>query len=98
MIRVLLPAHLRTLARVSGEVVLDLEGPATIESVLDRLEADYPVLQGTIRDHVSKERRAFLRYFACRQDLSLEPAGHALPQAVTRGEEPFRIVGAMAGG
>ena len=98
MIRVLLPAHLRTLARLSGEVALDVPAPATIGRVLDALEAAHPVLQGTIRDHVSRERRAFLRYFACKQDLSLEPADYLLPQAVARGEELFRIVGAMAGG
>lgn len=98
MIRVVLPAHLRTLARVQGEVRLEVEGPVTQQSVLDALEAAYPVLRGTIRDHVTQERRAFLRFFACRQDLSLEPSGTPLPDAVVTGAEPFRIVGAMAGG
>lgn len=98
MIRVILPAHLRTLARLSGEVALDVQAPTTLGRMLDALEAAYPVLQGTIRDHTSRERRAFLRYFACKQDLSLEPPNYVLPDAVARGEEPFRIVGALAGG
>ena len=98
MIRVILPAHLRTLARVGGEVALDVQAPPTLGRVLDALEAAYPVLRGTIRDHASRERRAFLRYFACKEDLSLESADYLLPDAVARGEEPFRIVGAMAGG
>ena len=98
MIRVILPAHLRTLARLSGEVALDVQAPSTLGSLLDALEAAYPVLQGTIRDHTSRERRAFLRYFACKQDLSLEPPNYVLPDAVARGEEPFRIIGALAGG
>ena len=98
MIRVVLPAHLRSLARVDGQVRLEIEGPVTLQSVLDALEARYPVLRGTIRDHVSHERRAFLRFFACKQDLSHEPPDVLLPDAVAAGEEPFRIVGALAGG
>jgi sulfur-carrier protein len=98
MIRVLLPVHLRTLACVEGEVELHLEGPATLGSVLDALEARYPVLRGTIRDHVTLRRRPFVRFFACKEDLSLEPPDTPLPAAVAAGEEPFLIVGAMAGG
>ena len=98
MIRVVLPYHLRTLARVNGEVELHLESPVTQRSVLDALEARYPVLRGTIRDHVTQQRRAFLRFFACEQDLSLEPPDAPLPDAVVRGEEPFLVVGAIAGG
>jgi molybdopterin synthase sulfur carrier subunit len=98
MIRVQLPPHLRTLARVDGEVRLALDGPATIGTVLDALEACHPVLQGTMRDHVTQRRRAFVRFFACQQDLSLEPADALLPPAVTSGTEPFLVVGAMAGG
>ncbi len=98
MIRVVLPAHLRTLARVDGEVRLHVEGQATPRSVLDALEARYPVLRGTIRDHVTGRRRAFVRFFACEQDLSHEPPDAPLPDAVTSGAEPFLIVGAMAGG
>ena len=98
MIRVEIPAHLRTLARVDGEVALDVTGPVTQRSVLDALEARFPVLRGTIRDHVTFKRRAFLRYFACGQDLSLEPADLPLPDAVARGDEPFLVVGAIAGG
>jgi molybdopterin converting factor small subunit len=98
MIRVVLPAHLRTLARVGGEVKLDVEGPATPEAVLDALEAQYPMLRGTIRDQVTKQRRPFLRFFACEQDLSHEPPGTPLPDAVAAGVEPFLVVGAMAGG
>ena len=98
MIRVVLPAHLRTLARVDGEVQLQVEGPATLRSVLDALEAAYPVLRGTIRDHVTLRRRPFVRFFACEQDLSLEPADRPVPDAVATGAEPFLIVGAMAGG
>jgi molybdopterin synthase sulfur carrier subunit len=98
VIRVVLPAHLRTLARVEGEVTLHVEGPATLRSVLDALEARYPMLRGTIRDHVTRERRAFLRFFACEQDLSHEPPDTPLPAAVTAGAEPFLVVGAMAGG
>jgi molybdopterin synthase sulfur carrier subunit len=98
MIRVVLPAHLRTLARVNGELKLDVEGPATLGSVLDALEARYPMLRGTIRDHVTHQRRAFVRFFACEQDLSHEPPATPLPEAVATGAEPFLIVGAMAGG
>ena len=98
MIRVVLPAHLRTLARIDGEVKLDIEGPVTQHSVLDALEARYPMLRGTIRDHVTQKRRAFLRFFACEQDLSHEPPGAPLPDAVARGDEPFYVIGAIAGG
>ncbi len=98
MIRVVLPAHLRTLAHVGGEVMLQVEGPVTQQSVLDALEARYPVLRGTIRDHVTHRRRAFLRFFACEQDLSHEPPDALLPEAVARGTEPLLIVGAIAGG
>ena len=98
MIRVTLPFHLRTLAKVDGEVTIDIDGPVTQRSVLDALEARYPVLNGTIRDHVTLQRRAFLRFFACEQDLSLEPPDAPLPDAVASGAEPFMIVGAIAGG
>ena len=98
MIRVVLPAHLRTLARVDGEVKLDVAGPVTLRSVLDALEASYPMLRGTIRDHVTHERRAFVRFFACEEDMSHEPVDAALPDAVAKGAEPFLIVGAIAGG
>lgn len=98
MIRVVLPAHLRTLARVDGGVELHVEGPVTQRSVLDALEARYPVLRGTIRDHVTQQRRAFVRFFACKQDLSHEPPDTPLPDAVAMGDEPFLVVGAMAGG
>jgi hypothetical protein len=98
MIRVVLPAHLRTLTRVGGEVELEVESPATLRSVLDALEAQYPVLRGTIRDHVTQERRAFLRFFACSQDVSHEPPDKPLPDAVATGVEPFIILGAIAGG
>ena len=98
MIRVVLPAHLRSLARVDGEVKLDVEGKVTQRSVLDALEARYPMLRGTIRDHVTQQRRAFLRFFACEQDLSHESSDALLPEAVATGIEPFLIVGAMAGG
>jgi len=98
MIRVVLPAHLRTLARVDGEVRLDIEGPVTQLTVLDALEARYPMLRGTIRDHVTHKRRAFVRFFACEQDLSHESPDAPLPDAVVTGSEPFLIVGAMAGG
>jgi hypothetical protein len=97
-IRVVLPAHLRTLARVDGEVKLDVEGPVTQRSVLDALEATYPMLRGTIRDHVTRERRAFLRFFACEEDLSHESPDAPLPDAVITGAEPLLVVGAMAGG
>ena len=98
MIRVVLPAHLRTLARVDGEVKLDVEGPVTQRSVLDVLEARYPMLRGTIRDHVTLRRRAFVRFFACGEDLSHEPPDSPLPDAVATGAQPFMIVGAIAGG
>ena len=98
MIRVVLPAHLRTLARVDSEVRLAVEGQVTQRSVLDALEARYPMLRGTIRDHVTQQRRAFLRFFACEQDLSHESPDAPLPDAVATGVEPFLIVGAMAGG
>jgi len=98
IIRVTLPAHLRKLARVDGEVKLDVEGQITQRSVLDALEARYPMLRGTIRDHVTQRRRAFVRFFACGEDLSHEPPDAALPDAVATGAEPFMIVGAIAGG
>ena len=98
MIRVVLPAHLRTLARVDGEVTLDVDGQVTQRSVLDALEARYPMLRGTIRDHVTHQRRAFLRLFACEEDLSHESPDAPLPEAVAMGKEPLLIVGAMAGG
>jgi molybdopterin synthase sulfur carrier subunit len=98
MIRVELPAHLRTLARLNGEVELQLEGPVTQRAILDALEARYPMLRGTIRDHVTQRRRPFVRFFACSQDLSHEAPDAPLPAAVTLGSEPFLIVGAMAGG
>jgi len=98
MIRVVLPAHLRTLARVDGEVKVDVPGPATPRAVLDALEAHYPMLRGTIRDQVTQQRRAFIRFFACAGDLSHEPVDAPLPEAVAAGHEPFLIVGAMAGG
>jgi hypothetical protein len=98
MIRVVLPAHLRALARVDGEVRLDLADPVTQRSVLDALEADYPVLRGTIRGHGTGDRRAFIRFFACRQDLSHESPDAPLPNAVATGAEPFLVVGAMSGG
>jgi molybdopterin synthase sulfur carrier subunit len=98
MIRVELPAHLRTLARVNGEVTLDVTGQATQRSVLDALEARYPMLRGTIRDHVTQQRRPFLRFFACQEDLSHEPPDAPLPDQVACGKEPFLIIGAIAGG
>jgi molybdopterin synthase sulfur carrier subunit len=98
MIRVVLPAHLRTLAHVDGEVKLDVPPPVTFGAVLDALEAAYPMLRGTIRDHVSHQRRAFLRFFVCGEDLSHEPGDTVLPEAVAAGHEPFLVVGAMAGG
>lgn len=98
MIRVKLPAHLRGLARVSGEVQLAITGPVTLRSVLDALEADFPMLRGTIRDHVTQKRRDFVRFFACGQDLSHEPPEAPLPEPVVAGGEPLRIVGAIAGG
>ena len=98
MIRVVLPAHLRTLARVGGEVQVAVEGPVTLRAVLDALEAGYPMLRGTIRDHVTQERRPFLRFFACEQDLSHDPPDTPLPDAIATGAEPLLVVGAMAGG
>jgi molybdopterin synthase sulfur carrier subunit len=98
MIRILLPPHLRTLAHVGGEVQLDVEGQATQRSVLDALEACYPMLRGTIRDHVTQQRRPFVRFFACAQDLSHELPDAPLPEAVASGAEPLFIIGAIAGG
>jgi sulfur-carrier protein len=98
VIRVTLPHHLRTLAEVDGEVRLDVGAPATVGTVLDELEARYPVLRGTIRDHGSQRRRDFVRFFACGRDISLQPPDDPLPEAVTSGDEPLRVVGAMAGG
>jgi molybdopterin synthase sulfur carrier subunit len=98
MIRVVLPAHLRALAHIGGEVSLDVAGPVTQRTVLDALEARYPVLRGTIRDHGGGPRRAFIRFFACEQDLSHEPPDTPLPEPVATGSEPYLIVGAMAGG
>jgi molybdopterin synthase sulfur carrier subunit len=98
MIRVVLPYHLRTLAHVDGEVTLHVEGPVTQRAVLDALEAHYPVLRGTIRDHVTQRRRPLVRFFACKEDLSHDPPDTPLPEAVATGAEPFLIVGAMAGG
>jgi molybdopterin synthase sulfur carrier subunit len=98
MIRVELPHHLRTLARVGAEVTLDVEGVVTQRAVLDALEARYPTLRGTIRDHVTRQRRPFLRFFACEQDLSHEPPDAQLPDAVASGAEPFLVIGALAGG
>ena len=98
MIRVELPAHLRTLARAGSEVAVEVDGPVTLRAVLDALEAAYPVLRGTIRDHGTLKRRAFLRFFACEQDLSLEPPDTLLPAAIASGAEPFLVIGALAGG
>jgi sulfur-carrier protein len=98
MIRVVLPGHLRTLARIDGEVHLDISGPVTQRTVLDALEARYPMLRGTIRDHDGGRRRAFIRFFACEQDLSHEPSDDPLPDAVAAGTEPYLVVAAMAGG
>src|SRR5437667_11438576 len=98
MIRIVLPQHLRTLARVDGEVSLEVEGLVTQRSVLDALEAKYPALRGTIRDHVTRERRPFIRFFACEEDLSHESPDAPLPDAVAKGAEPFLVVGAIAGG
>jgi hypothetical protein len=98
MIRVVIPYHLRTLAKVDGEVALDVASPVTPASILDALEARYPMLCGTIRDHVTRQRRPFLRYFACEEDYSLEPPDTPLPDAVASGREPFFIVGSIAGG
>jgi sulfur-carrier protein len=98
MIRVVIPHHLRTLANVRKEVTLEIEGPVTQRAVLDALETQYPMLRGTIRDHKTKQRRPFIRFFACEEDLSHEPPDAPLPAAVVTGREPFLIVGAMAGG
>lgn len=98
MIRVVLPPHLRTLARVSGKVELQIDGPVTQRSILDTLEAQYPMLRGTIRDHVTQQRRSFIRFFACGEDWSHESPDALLPDAVATGAEPFLIVGALAGG
>jgi hypothetical protein len=98
MIRVVLPFHLRNLARVDGEVELAVSAPVTIRAVMDALEARYPVLRGTIRDHGTLKRRPFVRFFACKEDLSLEPPETPLPDEIVNGAEPFLIIGAMAGG
>lgn len=98
MIRVILPPHLRTLAQVRGDVELDVAGPVTQRTVLDALETRYPMLRGTIRDHATQQRRAFLRFFACEEDLSHEPPDAPLPDAVASGKEPFIVIGAIAGG
>ena len=98
MIRVIIPQHLRTLAHVGSEVELELDGPVTLRSVLDALEARYPMLRGTIRDQVTQQRRPFLRFFACEEDLSHQPPDAPLPEAVASGEELFIIIGAIAGG
>ena len=98
MIRVVLPFHLRNLARVDGEVQLEIASPITVRAVLDALEARYPTLRGTVRDHGTLKRRPFIRFFACKEDLSLESPEAPLPDAVVSGDEPFLIVGAMAGG
>jgi molybdopterin synthase sulfur carrier subunit len=98
MIRLILPPHLRTLAHVGSEVVIEVAAPVTQRSVLDALEARYPMLRGTIRDHVTQERRAFLRFFACEEDLTHEPPDAPLPEAVASGKEPFVVLGAIAGG
>jgi sulfur-carrier protein len=98
MIRVILPYHLRTLAHVGSEVALEIKGPFTQRSILDALEAQYPMLEGTIRDHVTRQRRPFLRFFACEQDLSHESPDAPLPDAVATGAEPFLVIGAVAGG
>lgn len=98
MIRVVLPQHLRTLAQVDGEVELEVPGPVTRAAVMDALEARYPMLRGTIRDHVTKERRPFLRFFACGRDLSHDSVDVPLPAAVAEGSEPFMVIGGLAGG
>jgi len=98
MIRVVLPTPLRTLAQVAGEVQLELEGPVTQAAILDALEGRYPALRGTMRDHVTHKRRPFVRFFACQQDLSLDPPDTALPEEIASGKEPFLVIGAMAGG
>ena len=98
MIRVVLPAHLRTLARIQGEAQVDVEGPVTQRSILDALEAKYPMLSGTIRDHVTQQRRPYVRFFACEQDLSHASPDTPLPDAVANSDEPFLVIGAIAGG
>jgi sulfur-carrier protein len=98
MIRVIIPYHLKNLANVTGEVTLEVTGPVTVQSVLDALEARYPMLRGTIRDHVTGHRRPFVRFFACEQDFSNDPPDTPLPEAVVAGKEPFLVVGAIAGG
>ncbi|MGA8407723.1 MAG: MoaD/ThiS family protein [Candidatus Acidiferrales bacterium] len=98
MIRVILPAHLRTLAHVEDELKLEVQGPVTTSAILDAIEERYPMLRGTIRDHVTKQRRPFLRFFACEEDLSLESPEAPLPEAIASGKEPFFIIGAIAGG
>lgn len=98
MIQVALPAHLRTLAHIDGDLELNVEGEVTVRSVLDELEAQYPMLRGTIRDHVTLKRRPFIRFFACEQDLSHDPTDTPLPEAVASGAEPFLVIGAIAGG
>jgi len=98
MIQVVLPAHLRTLAGVGSEISIEIVGPVTQRSVLDAIESNYPMLRGTIRDHVTQQRRPFLRFFACQEDLSHEPPDAPLPEAVSSGKEPFMIIGAIAGG
>ena len=98
MIRVVLPAHLRTLAKVNGDVELEVRAPVTQRAILDALEEHYPMLQGTIRDHVTKERRAFLRFFVCAEDWSLESPDKLLPEEIASGKEPFFVIGAIAGG
>ena len=97
-VRVLLPAHLRTLARIQGEIRVDVHVPVTLRSVLDAVEADFPMLEGTIRDHFTRERRAFLRFFACEEDLSHQSPDVPLPEKVARGEEPLLVIAAVAGG
>jgi hypothetical protein len=98
MIRVVIPYHLKALAHVTGEVQLDVDGPVTLRTALDALEARYPMLRGTIRDHVTQERRAYVRFYACEQDFSHKPPDTELPEAVASGKEPFLVVGAIAGG
>ena len=98
MIRVVMPGHLRSLARVDGEIALEVRAPVTVESVIDALEQRFPMLKGTIRDHVTKVRRPFIRFFACEEDLSLEPTDRPLPDPIVSGAEPFLVVGAIAGG
>jgi hypothetical protein len=98
MIQVVLPAHLRTLAKIDEDVMLEVEGAVTVSSILDALEARYPMLRGTLRDHVTKQRRPFVRFFACEQALSHDPTDAPLPDAVVSGKEPFLVVGAIAGG